>query len=66
MFFNWTIQRHFLHKLELTIHVESYFIVLVETTTDIISGVLSFLFKSFFKIFLNYFLHRLYVAIDVE
>ena len=48
VFFNWIIQCHFRHRLELIIDVESYFITLVEATIDVINGALNCLSNFFF------------------
>jgi len=66
----WSIQRHFLYRLELTANVttdvKSHFIILVEATTDVTSGRHNFLFKIFFCGIFWLFSTWLYIATDVE
>jgi len=45
MFLNLSMQRHSLHRLELTTDIESHFITSVGTVTDVISDARNCLFK---------------------
>jgi len=47
MFFNWSMQRHFLHQLEFTVDIENHSITSVEATTDVISDTRNYFFNNF-------------------
>jgi len=58
------MQYHILHRLELTTHVE---ITSVGVTIDVTSDTRNCVFQNLFsEILMGYFLHRLFLANDVE